>query len=128
MTITNELPPNPHKIVDKKLSYGLLALAIVGGIGGAVMLGILLEDIARSLFGLKEPNFILMGILGSVVGLLSAIGTGVLVVAFYIQNKAIKTLTIAFSLPIPIVIEIVDLTLRFMNLIPDVYAHYSVPI
>ena len=121
-----KIEPKTHKITSKPLSFGLLATSIIGGIGGAILLGILLEDLTRSIFGLSEFNLFFLISLGILITLLGIVGTGALVAAFYIDNKTIRAFTVAFSLPIPIVFEVVDLTIRFMNLIPDIYAHYDI--
>lgn len=113
------------KYLSKKAAIGVLVVAIVGGVGGALLLGHILEGIARSIFGLTEWDFTGLAIWGSVMLVLMAIGTGALVGAFYTENKVIRWLIVAFSIPIPIVIEVVDLIVRMVLMMDDLYAHYG---
>lgn len=114
------------QITSKPLSISLLVTSIIGGVGGALLLGWVLDDLARSIFGLQEYNIPLYVIGGIVIILLGSLGTLVLVAGFFIESKPIKIITIAFSLPIPIVIEVVDLSIRFMHILNDVQVFYGV--
>lgn len=114
------------QITNKPLSITLLIASIIGGIGGALLLGHVLDDLARAIFGLHDFNVPLYIVGGIAIVLLGSLGTGVLVAGFFIENKLIKILTIAFSLPIPIIIEVVDLVIRFIHIINDVQIQYGV--
>lgn len=113
------------KYLTKKVSLLILFTAIVGGIGGAILLGHLLETIARSIFGLSEWDIPYLLLWGSFMLLLATAGTLALVGAVYTENKIIRWLIIVFSIPLPIVFEIVDLTVRMIALVNEAYVYYG---
>lgn len=112
-------PPPKWRISNPWVSVTLLISSIVGGLGGAVLVGFMLENIARPILGLQDPNMplIITLILGLTV--LMIIGTVALVLAFYVENTVMKIFIIAFSVPIPIIFEVIDLTIRFVNILKD---------
>ena len=114
-----------RKIVSKKLSLVLLLSSIIGGIGGALLLGHILEHVARVIFQLEDLNLTSILINGSILVLLGAIGTFTLVAAFWVQNKKYRFWIIFFSMPLPLVIELIDLPLRFWGIINDATIFYG---
>ena len=104
--------PRNQKNKETLFSYSLLIGSIIGGIGGALLLGHVLHTIALILLGLSKDSFsvLLLPIIVMVIALIS--GTVILVLAFKIKNNILKIATISFSVIIPSAIEIVDLPIR----------------
>ncbi len=113
------------KPLKKRVAYLLLFSAAIGGIAGALMLGWLLEETARMIFGLQEFNLIALIPWFVVMFGLMTVGTVTLVFSYWVESKPLKWAIIAFSIPVPIVVEIVDLTVRGFSFMHDLYAHYG---
>lgn len=90
----------------------MLVGAIIGGIGGALLLGHILQEIARMIFGLTEVDYLSLVPHGIVLAILLIVGTAILGFAFLIENNKLKIATITFSITVPIAVEIVDLSVR----------------
>lgn len=101
-------------------AWSLLISAIVGGILTAILLGITLDKTMRILLDLSNGTIISLFPAYLLILFLIIATTLVLIAAFYIENKVIKTVTIAFSLIVPSVIEVIDLSIRAVHIFIDI--------
>lgn len=115
----------PTRISNKKFSVMLLVGAIIGCFSGVLLLGEILLQAARMFFGLTDDHWTTLIIPVIILAVLLVIGTAILVAAVFIEDKKLKWLTIAFSVGIPIVGEVIDLTIRVIILYNELNQHYG---
>lgn len=113
------------KFISKKFSIILLIISILSGVGGAFFLGHILDQVARSIFGLTTWDVQGLMLQSVLLMLLMGIGTSVIIGGVMTENKKLRWAIIAFSVPIPIVIEIIDVCVRMVFIIQDAYAFYG---
>jgi hypothetical protein len=112
------------KIKSLPLAWSMFIGAAIGGISGAILLGHVLETIARNIFELSNDNLLELVFPGVILLILVLIGTAILGFAFFIENTKLKILTIVFSIAVPIIVEIVDLTIRVISVANDLVEKY----
>lgn len=100
------------KITSKKASWTLLITSVISGVGGALLLGHILDKVTRITFQLSTDSYDSIIIPSILILFFGIFGTAVLIISFFIENKGIRVTTIAFSVIIPIIIEIVDILVR----------------
>lgn len=106
-------------VTSRPAVAALLLLAATGGIGGALLLGWIAETVARTLLSsvlassFPDFNAILIPLI--VLILLGVVGNFVLWMSFTIKNPKARWIALSLSVPLPILIEIVDLPLRFYS-------------
>lgn len=117
-------------VSSKLFSSSLLVLAITGGIGGALLIGYVLDNLVRTFLSLNPTSEISTLILLFIVLILLTIaGTTVLIMALKVENKKMKLAIIICSTVVPLTIEIVDLTIRAHFIIKDYSeALYMLPV
>jgi hypothetical protein len=101
-------------------AWALLTSAIVGGIFTAILLGITLDNTMRIILGLSNETIASLVPAYLFLLFLIILTTLILVAAFYIENKVIKAVTIGFSLIVPSVIEVIDLSIRAIHIFIDI--------
>lgn len=110
-------------VTSPLLTTILVFLGAVGGLGGAFLLGWIAEESARAVLSASEASpipdlgHIIMPL--AVLVLLGIIGNFVLCMSFTIQNPIARWVALGFSVPVPILIEIIDLPLRFFSVARD---------
>ena len=109
---------------QKSFSYTLLILSIIGGVGGALLVGHILHQAARIFLGFSTDSLavLIIPLIVAVVALI--IGTVVLVLAFKVKSVSLKVTIIAFSVVIPSIIEVFDLGIRAFFLFQEMYSYY----
>jgi hypothetical protein len=112
------------KITSNKFSVALLVTAIISGVGGALLLGEILHTVARIAFHISDESYTVIIIPAIILVVLGVLGTLVLILAVFIENKVLKVLTILFSIAIPILIEVIDLSIRTFVLIDELMRTY----
>jgi len=100
------------KITSIPLSIGMLVGAIIGGLGGVYLLGEIIFTVARILLGLSEEKLTIIIIPIIVLSILAIVGTLILVASIFVQHRVLQILIIVFSVAVPILGEIIDLTIR----------------
>lgn len=114
------------KITSKKFAWALLLTAIIGGVGGALLLGDILHTVARIALRLSDESYFTIIIPLAILLVLGLIGTLALVLSVFVENKKMKIAIILFSILLPIVIEVIDLSIRTFAIISEVQKAYPV--
>lgn len=111
---------NPELKQNNKIAFAMLAVTIISCFIGVWMLGEIYTQTARILLGLSDEK--LETLLPPVLILLivAVIGTIIFVLAFGLQNKKIRLVIILFSVLIPTILEVIDLTIRSVVLYNEI--------
>ena len=113
-----------HEIKSLPLAWSMFTVAVLGGIGGSILLGYVLETIARIIFGLTNDSLDVLIVPSIILIFLVILGTVILGFAFLIENIKLKILTIIFSVAFPILVDLVDLSIRFISIANDLVEKY----
>lgn len=110
MTETNET--NIENKQDNKIGIAMLVGTILSCFIGVWLLGEIYTQGARILLGLSDEKLESIIVEVIILMIIAIIGTIIFIAAFSLKNKKIRLTIILFSVLIPTILEVIDLTIR----------------
>lgn len=101
---------------EKNLARVMLIGAIVLGLLGVWLFGELYSFVLEKMLLLSEEPWQNMIVQAIILVLIGIIGTLILILSLGISNKKMRATIIIFSVPVPVILEVVDLTLRTIEI------------
>lgn len=117
--------PSGTKITSLRVAVGMLVVAFIAAAGGALLLGDLVHTFARIMFGLSDEPFTVMVLPGILLLVAGFVGTAMLALAFLVENGRLKWWIVFVSIGLPVLIELVDLTIRGIAVINEIMSVYG---
>jgi hypothetical protein len=111
-------------IDNKTVSATLLVTSLVTGVVGAVLFGWVLDKVARIALDLSTDSYTVIIFPSIIIVIFSILGTLCAIMGAFVKQKRTKVAIIIFAFVLPLIIEIVDLSIRGIKIFSEASSTY----